>query len=483
MKTKSRKQMAGIATLLAMGTALAQAYDPSWTKAQCDTYSYHGLGERYVFGGDKGWIDNNSWDSSTTEGVDCSSYVPRCWAIEGAGQTYLGEHTAGGHPYHTGMFYDNTIANVLSTSLSSLAVWDCWVYRVSGGGPSDHMGLAKSIDGSNVYTREARGSAYGVMSVTRSKATLTDWGARYRKRKDWGAGNNPGTPSRIDVFVRATDNSIRWQRWEQSTGWVPGMSSYTSIGGNAASDPTSASWGPGRIDVFYRGSDNNLYQRYYANGAWNSQGWTSKGACPTGTTGSPDVCSWGPGRLDVFVRGANGTLHHKWHDGGTWENWQQLNNNMQMASDPSAVCWGPDRIDVFALGTAGNLIHMWWDGDTWHDWQSLGGSGLVGAPDACSYEPRRMDIFIRDTSNAMRQKYFDGTTWSASFANLGTSLVSDPGACSFGVRRIDVFARGGNNQLYQRYFDGNWNPGWNTHGGTLLGGVDTTSWSNTAGDR
>src|SRR5688500_9060489 len=101
MKTNPLIKMTAVAALLYISIGTARAYDPNWSKDQADSYSQHGLGERYVFGGDKGWINNNVWDSSTTEGVDCSSYVPRVWAIDGSGQTFLGEHTAGGHPYST----------------------------------------------------------------------------------------------------------------------------------------------------------------------------------------------------------------------------------------------------------------------------------------------------------------------------------------------------------------------------------------------
>src|SRR4051812_19825071 len=102
-KTQIRRRVAALAgtALLILTIHSAQAYDANWKKSQCDTYSFHGLNERYVFGGDMGWIDNDVWDSSSTEGLDCSSYVPRCWAIP----SLLGEHTASNHPYSTYDFY------------------------------------------------------------------------------------------------------------------------------------------------------------------------------------------------------------------------------------------------------------------------------------------------------------------------------------------------------------------------------------------
>ena len=51
-------------------------YDTTWTKTACDAYSASGIGHCYGFGGDAGW-------GGPEEGVDCSAYVPRCWAIPG----------------------------------------------------------------------------------------------------------------------------------------------------------------------------------------------------------------------------------------------------------------------------------------------------------------------------------------------------------------------------------------------------------------
>ena len=175
--------------LVALTATVAQAYDTTWKKSQCDTYSYHGLGERYVFGGDAGWIDNNVWDSSSTEGLDCSSYVPRCWATDGPSDSYLGEHTAGSHPYSTYDYYPGNVPHTILVSQSSLQQWDCFVYDAdsTGCGPGNHMGLVKSTDASYIYTREARGSSYGIVEVTRSKQSLTDACSRYYRRANWGA--------------------------------------------------------------------------------------------------------------------------------------------------------------------------------------------------------------------------------------------------------------------------------------------------------
>jgi hypothetical protein len=197
MKTHQMHQrlvlLAGIA-LATLTATVSHAYDTTWKKSQCDTYSLHGLGERYVFGGDAGWIDNNAWDASSTEGVDCSSYVPRCWATDGPNDSYLGEHVASNHPYSTYNYYPGQVPHAILVSQSSLQQWDCFVYDAdsTGCGPGNHMGLVKATDASNIFTREARGTAYGVVEVTRSKQSLTDACSRYYRRENWGAESTTG---------------------------------------------------------------------------------------------------------------------------------------------------------------------------------------------------------------------------------------------------------------------------------------------------
>src|SRR5690242_19822293 len=67
MKTdRMQKRAAALfgAALLVLTATVAQAYDANYKRSQCDAYTLHGLNERYVFGGDLGWIDNDVWDSS-----------------------------------------------------------------------------------------------------------------------------------------------------------------------------------------------------------------------------------------------------------------------------------------------------------------------------------------------------------------------------------------------------------------------------------
>ncbi len=68
----------------------------------------------------------------------------------------------------------------------------------------------------------------------------------------WGTGH-------LSVFIVAPDHTLRYNPyfngrfagWQQSLGHPPGV--------NLTSDPAAVSWDPSRIDVFVRGSDNRVW--------------------------------------------------------------------------------------------------------------------------------------------------------------------------------------------------------------------------------
>jgi hypothetical protein len=285
--------------------------------------------------------------------------------------------------------------------------------------------------------------------------------------------------SRIDAFVRATDDTIRQKYWRSLAGWSPTFANLGAPAGGAASDPASVSWGPRRLDVFCLGTNGQLYQRNYNGAVWSSD-WSSLGGA---LVGSPDVCSWEVDRLDVFGRSPTNTLVHRAWNGTTWGPWEDLGGSI--TSDPSAVSWAPGRIDVFARGSEGDLQHKWYiQGTGWSGWESLGGA-LQGGPDACSRYRNHIGVFYRGTDSALKHRFYEpGTSWSLEI-NLGGVLYSDPGVVSRGRDFMEVFARGGNGALYHKYFvNGTGWSAWSGElGGVLVGGPDAASWSNDAGKR
>src|SRR5689334_20536432 len=64
------------------------AYNANWSQDDCEAYAASGIGHCYMFGGDGGWGGAN-------EGVDCSAFCARVWAIPG----HINQSTTGAHPY------------------------------------------------------------------------------------------------------------------------------------------------------------------------------------------------------------------------------------------------------------------------------------------------------------------------------------------------------------------------------------------------
>jgi hypothetical protein len=156
----------------------AAAYSTTWTKTQALDYAKDGVYERYVWGGAQ-FRNNDTWDSD--EGVDCSGYAAKVWAVDR--YTYpMTFH----HPYSTADFY-NGFAYGVFKDRSTAATMNAWTYRQSTGGPSDHMGLfiSKNTDGTwKAY--EAKGASYGVISSKKSISTLISYNYRRSDRKNWG---------------------------------------------------------------------------------------------------------------------------------------------------------------------------------------------------------------------------------------------------------------------------------------------------------
>jgi len=166
-----------LSSLIAGTVSPAQAYSSNWSHNSAAWYAYYGVHERYVFGGAK-YRNNNRWDSD--EGIDCSGYAAKAWAVD----RYTSSMTYH-HPYSTASFYFGFPYGVFrSRNIGWYAT--VWVYRDSQGGPSNHMGLFHSRNSDGTWTTyEAKGSAYGVVINRRSLSTLISWNYRRLARKNW----------------------------------------------------------------------------------------------------------------------------------------------------------------------------------------------------------------------------------------------------------------------------------------------------------
>ena len=78
-------------------------------------------------------------------------------------------------------------------------------------------------------------------------------------------GGTPSAPAavswgvnRIDVVVKAADDTIRQLVWDGANGWANWVNIMTAVNKDTA--PAIASWGQGRLDMFIRSSSKQLYQ-------------------------------------------------------------------------------------------------------------------------------------------------------------------------------------------------------------------------------
>ncbi len=246
--------------------------------------------------------------------------------------------------------------------------------------------------------------------------------------------------TRMDVFVRGTDNALYQRTWNGST-WSP----WASLGGTLTSNPSAVSSGPNRIDVFVRGTDKGLYQR-----TWNGTTWSPWVALGGILTSSPGTATRGAGLIDVFVRGTDNGLYHKSFDGTSWSAWEGLGGTL--SSDPTAVAWGPNRIDVFVRGTDSALYQKSWNGTSWGGWSSLGGTVKPGIG-AASCTSGHLDIYVLGSDNAVYHLAYNGA-WG-SWQRLGGSWTSGPSAiCPPGTSTVSVFVRGTDLGLWQSNLPG-----------------------------
>ena len=158
----------------------AAAYSDVWTKSDAYWYADGGLWERYVLGGGT-FIDNNYWDSN--EGIDCSGYVDKVFALED--WTWPTDYY---HPYSTwdwaaGVPHSQWADRWVVTSPD--AFMTTFVYNYD---PSNlhHMGIIQGVvaDGS-FTTLEALGAASGVVPNTRWLSDLLNLGYVRVTRENW----------------------------------------------------------------------------------------------------------------------------------------------------------------------------------------------------------------------------------------------------------------------------------------------------------
>lgn len=379
--------------VLCIAASAGAAYDAGWTRSDCSAYSYHGLSERYVYGGNKGWIDNNTWDSTSVEGVDCASYVCRCLALP----SYVAENQSATYPYTTSKLYAGVDHLVRINSVENLQPWDIWVWRVEYGGPSTgHTGLVKELTSSSIITREALSASIGVVERTRRKQDMVDWGSRFYRRDNWTTSSTATVPSvqtntagNINQTSAALNGAVvsdggaaidsRGFAWGTTSacddGWVDGTTSTTFSAALTGLNPAS--------------------QYYFQAQAHNSKGWGSGQVrsflTGTATSGGPET---------IIDNGSYGTSST-----GTWQvsgGTGSYGSNSLWARDGATYTWR------FTPPSAGTYeVYMWWTA-----YSSRG----TAVPVAVSHAAATASLTVNQQT--------DGGQWNS----LGTYYFSGAGA-------------------------------------------------------
>lgn len=269
-----------------------------------------------------------------------------------------------------------------------------------------------------------------------------------------------------DVAIRGVDGAVWLRGWDGRywTGWW-------SLGGQAASAPAIASWGPGRLDVFATAVDGALWHRWWE-GEWQPWEWLG-GSLAEGSTLA--AMAPAPGRLDLFARGVDRALWHRSLGNGGWGAWEPL--GCCISSDPAAASVESSQVHVFVERTSGGLWDLTVEAASGASiWRRLGGRRMTATqPAATSSSPGRIDVFIRGGTGDLWHRFTDGGQWHP-WEALGCCLRSIPAVASWGSGGFDLFGRGPDDQLWKRRFSGVWGA-WEKLGGQLTAAPSVTTWA------
>jgi hypothetical protein len=220
----------------------------------------------------------------------------------------------------------------------------------------------------------------------------------------------------LDVFALGTDGEVYTKTLNGSTwsGWQA-LPVAAPAGVRLTSSPAAVSRGPNRLDLFVRASDNTLWHLPY-DGGWGS--WQNLGGL---LTSSPAAVAPGGERLDVFGRGVDSALWTRTYDGNaeTWGAWNRLSppSGSVLSSDPAAVSSGAGMLELFVRASDDALWHISYAGGSWSAWESLGGE-LGSGPGAVLPSGGETRVYAQTIDGTLMETTYSGSAWSA-WSDLG----------------------------------------------------------------
>jgi hypothetical protein len=240
-----------------------------------------------------------------------------------------------------------------------------------------------------------------------------------------GPAASSAASSRLDVFVRGTDQAL-WHRFWNGSAW----SAWESLGGILTSDPSAVSSGSGAIDVFVRGTDNAIWHR-----SWNGVSWTWWNSVGGIATTRPAIASPSAAHLDLVVRGTDNGLWHRSWNGTVWSAWDSVGG--VATSDPSATSSRAGVFDIIVRGTDNGLWHRSWNGAAWGAWDSVGGIATSSAA-ISSCTAGHLDAFVTGTNGGLWQRGNTGGGWG-NWTSVGGQFSTGPAAvCPPGTMAVQL---------------------------------------------
>jgi hypothetical protein len=447
-------------------------YSANWTQSECENYAAGGLGGCYEYGGDAGW-------GGAEEGVDCSAYCSRVWAIPG----YISPTTTGSHPYSTYSWYpnDGSIPTppahtefVTVNSIDDIRPYDCFVLNSHFGNLGlDHMGLIESVDynGGYIYTREANCSSQpvsgcngpdGIHDEVWDYSTLVMNGAaRIIRRIDWAAGTNTctvgpivmNTNGALEMFGVGSNTAV-WHDWQTSSsgGWHAwaSLSQSGSVPGCVVARNSN-----GTLEAFVVGPTKNVMRNYQTSGGGSWNGWVSLGG--TGFTNLQVIRNL-DGRIELFGVGTNGDLWHTWEtaaNGGWVGSWydrvgEHIKPGFVVGRNLSGA------LELFGVGSNGHVWHNWQTnaGSSWHGWADLGGTNMNPRLAVAQDGDGRLEVYGLGNGNQDVWVNFQetpGTNYSGWYDLGGAGIQPGFVAGINSTGRLELFGVGGNTDLWHSF--------------------------------
>jgi hypothetical protein len=447
-------------------------YSATWTQDECESYAAGGIGGCYEYGGDAGW-------GGAEEGVDCSAYCSRVWAIPG----YISPTTTGSHPYSTYSWYPNDGSKptppahteyVTVTSITEILPYDCFVLNANFGNLGlDHMGLIESVDYANgiIYTREANCSSdpvsacngpNGIHDLAWNYTNLVINGAaRIIRRIDWGASTNTSTAGPIvmntngalEMFGVGTNSDV-YADWQTSAsgnwdGWSS-LGQASSVPGCAAARDLN-----GCLEVFVVGPTKNVMRNYETTrgGAWH--GWVSIGGLDVTNL---QVITNLDGRIELFGIGTNGDVWHNWEatPNGSFEtSWydsvgKKIKPGFVVAINLSGC------LELFGVGTNDQVWHNWQTnaGGRWKGWATLGGTNMNPRLAVGRDTDGRLEVFGLGNNNSDVWDNFQetpGANYSGWYDIGGAGTKAGFVTAMNWSGRLELFGVGSNTDLWHAF--------------------------------